>query len=265
MCCHFNVPRMDILSSYKGPRGALIVFEGADFSGKTTHSKRLTVELNARGYEVKWRSFPDRSSPIGRLLDDVLEGKLTVEPETAHMLFAANRFERRDSLLNDLHNGTTIILDRYSYSGVAYTLADPKGSKLDARWCKRIEACKLPAPDQVFYMRLPIEKFDKRVQMYDWEGAKGIPHSSYESIIRTFDRLSEEEGGWWRIEANDTFVNNHTQIVQKAEEAVVKCAVGCPFKKLWAGYEPQPGKLLVPESLKDDFQAVGKKSDGEKQ
>lgn len=43
--------------------------------------------------------------------------------EAIHLLFAANRWEMRDQILDDLEKGVTLVCDRYAYSGVAYSAA----------------------------------------------------------------------------------------------------------------------------------------------
>jgi dTMP kinase len=50
-------------------------------------------------------------------------------------------------MLDDLKQGTSIILDRYAYSGVAFTSA--KG--LNFEWCKNSDKG-LPKPDIVFFL-----------------------------------------------------------------------------------------------------------------
>lgn len=51
-----------------------------------------------------------------------------------------------------LKSGTSLIVDRYSYSGVAFSSA--KG--LDIEWCKAPEVGLL-APDLVMYLNIPPE------------------------------------------------------------------------------------------------------------
>jgi dTMP kinase len=43
--------------------------------------------------------------------------------EAIHLLFAANRWEMKEQILKDLKEGTTLICDRYAFSGVAYSAA----------------------------------------------------------------------------------------------------------------------------------------------
>ena len=45
-------------SSVRMPRGALVVFEGCDRSGKTTQCQKLVDALNAEGTKAKMWRFP---------------------------------------------------------------------------------------------------------------------------------------------------------------------------------------------------------------
>lgn len=102
-------------------RGALIVFEGLDRSGKTTQARRLTEELNAAGRAAIFRRFPDRSLGTGSVIDGYLCGRYDLPDESVHLIFAANRWERAAELREALAAGTHVIVDRYAHSGVAYT------------------------------------------------------------------------------------------------------------------------------------------------
>lgn len=41
--------------------------------------------------------------------------------EAIHLLFSANRWERANNIMKLLEAGTTLIVDRYCYSGVAFS------------------------------------------------------------------------------------------------------------------------------------------------
>merc|ERR1719178_614189 len=69
--------------------------------------------------------------------------------ETVHQLFSANRWESVASIVETLNAGTSIVCDRYAFSGVAYSAA--KG--LDFEWCKALDVG-IPAPDAVFFLRV---------------------------------------------------------------------------------------------------------------
>jgi len=38
-----------------------------------------------------------------------------------HLLYSANRWEKKNQLMQDIEDGYTIIADRYAYSGVVFT------------------------------------------------------------------------------------------------------------------------------------------------
>uniref|UniRef100_A0A8C4YS60 Deoxythymidylate kinase n=1 Tax=Gopherus evgoodei TaxID=1825980 RepID=A0A8C4YS60_9SAUR len=75
-------------------RGALVVLEGVDRTGKTTQSRRLVEALRASGHLAELLRFPDRTTEIGRLISSYLENKSNLEDHTVHLLFSANRWEQ---------------------------------------------------------------------------------------------------------------------------------------------------------------------------
>lgn len=131
----------------------MIVFEGADRCGKTTQSQQYADFLRRTGVSVAdgapWR-FPDRSTSIGGMISSYLQNKDDLDLHVLHLLFSANRWEKAASIRENLLAGRTVILDRYVYSGIAYSVAN--GLPMD--WC-RVPDAGLPAPDVVVYMDLP--------------------------------------------------------------------------------------------------------------
>ncbi|KAH8394629.1 hypothetical protein KR222_000415 [Zaprionus bogoriensis] len=138
-------------------RGLFIVFEGCDRCGKTTQSRLLLDALKRKGILAKQMNFPDRSTAIGQLINSYLTNAQELSDEMVHLLFSANRWERMKSIRKQLLAGTSIICDRYAYSGVAYTAA--KGYDFD--WCCAPDRG-LPKPDAVFYLQLSPEELQAR-------------------------------------------------------------------------------------------------------
>jgi len=104
-------------------RGQLILIEGLDRSGKSTQASILA----SRFTQSKLIKFPERSTAIGQLINEYLTNKqFQLSDQSAHLLFLANRWELNQEILNLLHQGYFVILDRYIYSGIAYTLAKHK-------------------------------------------------------------------------------------------------------------------------------------------
>ncbi|KAF2139974.1 uncharacterized protein K452DRAFT_58813 [Aplosporella prunicola CBS 121167] len=148
------------------PRGKLIAFEGLDRAGKSTQVARLATTLRAQGHSVRQLRFPDRSTPIGQLIDAYLRGERELNDRVAHLLFSANRWELVDTILAALAAGETVILDRYYYSGLVYTLAKttkdtttsptptaPTPPAITPAWALSPDTA-LPRPDLVLFLSI---------------------------------------------------------------------------------------------------------------
>lgn len=132
----------------KVPRGILIAIEGVDRVGKSTLSKKLVESLQSSGRPAEYLRFPDRSTPIGKLISSYLNSETQLDDHAIHLLFSANRWELNQKIISLLNSGTSLVVDRYAYSGVAYSFA--KGT-LPLDWCKSPDAGLISA-DIVFYL-----------------------------------------------------------------------------------------------------------------
>uniref|UniRef100_A0A0E0LNX5 dTMP kinase n=1 Tax=Oryza punctata TaxID=4537 RepID=A0A0E0LNX5_ORYPU len=155
----FRSVRMESGSSQSG-RGALIVLEGLDRSGKSSQCARLLSFLQGKGCQAEGSRFPDRGTSVGQMISAYLANESELDDRTIHLLFSANRWEKRALMERKLLGGTTLIVDRYSYSGVAFSAA--KG--LDIEWCKAPENG-LIAPDLVVYLDVQPEVIDGSLPM----------------------------------------------------------------------------------------------------
>ncbi|KAJ3322489.1 hypothetical protein HDV06_003033 [Boothiomyces sp. JEL0866] len=120
-------------------RGTLIVIEGVDRS--------------------------DRESLTGKIINDYLNGKSSND-QAIHLLFSANRWEQMDEMKQLLMEGYVLLVDRYCYSGIAYSSA--KG--LDFDWCCNSDKGLLK-PDLVLFFdldpQLAIERGDYGNERYE--------------------------------------------------------------------------------------------------
>ena len=111
-------------------RGALIVFEGCDRSGKTTQVTRLVERLNKAGRPAVMMRFPDRTTSIGSVINSYLSCKKELDDHVVHLLFSANRWEVEREIVKTIMSGTSICVDRYAFSGVAFSAAKVSRSLL---------------------------------------------------------------------------------------------------------------------------------------
>ncbi|KAK5137705.1 hypothetical protein LTR08_007276 [Meristemomyces frigidus] len=141
-------------------RGKLIVFEGLDRSGKSTQCDRLVAHLRNRGQRVEHLRFPDRTTPIGKMINSYLSGGSQQEDHVIHLLFSANRWELASAISTLINDGITVVVDRYYYSGCVYSAA--KGVVgMDLEWCRQPEVG-LPRPDVCLFLDLSAEEAAKR-------------------------------------------------------------------------------------------------------
>ncbi|KAI1342689.1 thymidylate kinase-domain-containing protein [Xylariaceae sp. FL0016] len=133
-------------------RGAFIVFEGMDRAGKTTQAKLLQQRCVESGRETRFMRFPDRTTPIGQMIDSYLKGESEIEDHVIHLLFSANRWEAVKKIKASLEAGHTIICDRFYHSGIVYSAAKQLPS-LSLSWAKAPEVG-LPRPDMVLFLDL---------------------------------------------------------------------------------------------------------------
>lgn len=136
-------------------RGKLILIEGLDRSGKSTQAQLLADKLN--GSLIK---FPDRSTHIGKIINQFLtDNTFELSDESVHLLFSANRWEKAAEIKKLLFEGNFVVMDRYVYSGIAYSLA--KENSRDVAWLYGPDVG-LPKPDLTFFLTVSMEELGSR-------------------------------------------------------------------------------------------------------
>lgn len=106
--------------------GRLVVLEGIDGAGTTTHVARLADCLRTRGVAVRATREPS-DGPVGTLVRQVLTGRLVVPGgrapgwATMALLFAADRMDHVESEIEPfILEGGVIVSDWYDASSLAY-------------------------------------------------------------------------------------------------------------------------------------------------
>ena len=177
-------------------RGALIIFEGLDRLGKTTQSKLLFDYLSSEyGLTCERMAFPDRSTQIGSLIDAYLKRQIEFNDHAIHLLFSANRWELMDKMRTKLLQGCTLIIDRYAYSGIAFSQA--KG--LDHKWCQSCDVGLLQ-PDLVLYFHR-----DKQSNAVSYIGEERYETKSFQDKVEScFEQFQKSSDQWKNINVIDS-------------------------------------------------------------
>ncbi|KAF7561008.1 hypothetical protein G7046_g3144 [Stylonectria norvegica] len=215
----------------RGARGALVAVEGLDRSGKTTQVKLLEQRFVEEGRPVKVMRFPDRSTPIGQLIDSYLKSDTEMEDHAIHLLFTANRWEAVNQIQALLASGTTVICDRYYLSGIVYSAAK-KNPSLSLSWARAPERG-LPRPDLVLFLDLEEEQaklrggwggelyekaeMQKRVRELFWALSMGGKDIKSQDLV---DESGGLEGALWRQEEEDLLVVDASGCVEEVAEAI---------------------------------------------
>eukprot|EP00877_Chromochloris_zofingiensis_P009830 jgi/Chrzof1/50/Cz01g01200.t1 len=217
-------------------RGAFILFEGVDRCGKSTQSAKLVDALRKRGVPAELWKFPDRVGTVtGESINSYLSNKTDVEDGAIHLMFSANRWEKRHALLQALRSGTTLVVDRYAYSGVAYTAAKQvPGLTID--WCRAPDEG-LPAPDVTFYLQLPQSAAGAR----DGFGEERYEQADFqEKVKHCFDLIKDES--FVTLDATLSIEQLYQQIMQEAQDVLKRCQEGVPIRQLWSHIPLQKGQ-----------------------
>ena len=75
-------------------RGLLIAIEGGDRCGKSTQCTKLIDYLrDVLAQPVHFIKFPERTSAIGRVINEYLQCGNDLSNQAIHLLFSANRWE----------------------------------------------------------------------------------------------------------------------------------------------------------------------------
>jgi len=172
--------------------GWLIVIEGTDGVGRTTHVNRLREYLERAGYAVAETGLT-RSDLASRGLRRAKQGNTL--GSTAFNLFYATDFADRleHQIIPALRAGFVMLTDRYVYSLIARAIV--RGA--DPDWIKQVYSFSLK-PDAVYYLRIEVPELVPRVLAtggFDyWESGMDLPMGEdlYESFVNYQRRIIGE-------------------------------------------------------------------------
>jgi dTMP kinase len=143
----------------------LFVIEGVDGAGKSTQIKLLRDFLTENGQACEYLHFPRTETPyFGDLIARFLRGEFgslnQVNPYLVAMLYAGDRKDASGVIQKWLGDGKIVLLDRYTYSNIAYQCAkleDRAEQDKLMKWILQLEFeyFAIPQPDLNIFLDVP--------------------------------------------------------------------------------------------------------------
>ena len=143
----------------------LVVIEGVDGAGKSTQIKLLKEYFTRNGFDCAYLHFPRTEAPyFGELISRFLRGEFgslnEVDPYIVAMLYAGDRKDATPIIQNWLREGKIVLLDRYTYSNIAYQCAKLNSEEEQNKlfdWILSLEFnhFAIPLPDLNIFLDVP--------------------------------------------------------------------------------------------------------------
>ena len=151
----------------------LIVIEGLDGAGKSTQITMLSDWFKQNRIGCHYLHLPRTDAPyFGELVARFLRGEFgsidQVDPYLVAMLYAGDRKDASEMISAWLNNGDYVVLDRYTYSNIAYQCAKLK-SRDEAiklrEWILNLEFVHfgIPRPDINIFLDVPFHFTEKKL------------------------------------------------------------------------------------------------------
>jgi dTMP kinase len=151
----------------------LIVIEGLDGAGKSTQISLLKQWFAERNLQCRYIHFPRTEAPFfGELVARFLRGEFgdldTVDPYLVAMLYAGDRKDAAIMIETWLEEKYFVILDRYTYSNIAYQCAKVSTAEEALRlrdWILKLEFehFGIPKPDINIFLDVPFRFTEEKL------------------------------------------------------------------------------------------------------
>lgn len=182
--------------------GKLVVIEGTDGSGRSTHIQLITEYLESEGFAVQTMGLR-RSNLVGKDIDQLL-AQNTVTRLTLAMMYAVDFFDQLEhTIIPALRSGLIVLADRYIYTLIAR--AAVRGINRD--YLNRMYELAL-RPDLTIWLNVSPQvaferEFKKTNAISYWEAGRDMSLSSdlfksfikYQTMVKKeFETMSKRYG-----------------------------------------------------------------------
>lgn len=154
------------------PKGAFIVIEGSDGSGKGTQYKIISEKLKQAGHDIATYDFPQYDKESSYFVREYLNGNYGNADELGaygpSLFFALDRFQAAQSIKKDLEAGKIVLANRFIGSNLAHQgqkIGDDSERTTYYDWLYGIEfdILGIPKPDLNIVLIVPADIAQKLV------------------------------------------------------------------------------------------------------
>lgn len=219
--------------------GKLIVIEGVDGCGKATQTDRLYNRLTSDGLRVLKIDYPRYERESSLFVRKYLNGDFgknakEVSPYIASTFYALDRYISFKEEYEDFYNNEGIVIaDRYATANMVHQagkVSDPieRDKFLDWLWDLEFNTYKIPVPDLVFFLDIPVEFNEKlmegRQNKDSARDKKDIHESDVNHLLDSYNNAVSLVGkyGWKRI---NCISNGKIRSIEDIHEEVYKIAL----------------------------------------
>ncbi|OVE74523.1 hypothetical protein BVX95_02330 [archaeon D22] len=182
--------------------GFFIVIDGPDGSGKGTQARFLLERLKKEGKKVELVDFPRYGNPSAHFVERYLNGEYgtseKVGPKLGSLFYALDRFDASKDMKKKLDEGYILIGNRYVSSNMAHQggkIQDSKAREEFISWVENLEheICKIPRPDKVIYLHVPVSKSQELIEKKDGEERSYIKNGTKDIHEADTNHLSNSQ------------------------------------------------------------------------
>lgn len=166
-------------------KGAFIVFEGIDGSGKTTLCRALASKI-----PNSVTTAEPTHDAIGSIIRNGTAGKISQRTES--LLFLADRSAHTEQIMDMVEAGKVVLCDRYFASTLAYQSAKLKGDSMDLDWLEEVSKPFAKVPNMTFLLDIDPNASINRVQVRGEEISKFEDTSFLEQVRSTYLSLASK-------------------------------------------------------------------------
>jgi dTMP kinase len=195
-----------------------ITFEGIDGSGKSTQVGMLQKALTGQGRQVEFFREPGGTELSEKVRNLLLNDDLKIHPVTELLLFSAARAQLiSEKVKPALAQEKDVILDRFYDSTTAYQGYGRSSLPLgEIEELNKIASHNL-TPDITFYLRIPLQEAQKRIQHSSKDRMERSDHEFYRSVIEGFEALVEFRERFIVIDGTASPAQIHQSILTKVK------------------------------------------------